>query len=199
MFFFQFQSNFVDDVTYQYTDVHPFHVDHVGGFVHARQYRYVTQQPAQTITLCITTFKESVHFLPWNIIIVDDCFQIPLDTADRCFQFVGNVLRQLAFQAHLFFFLSDIVDRNLETGILEDNTFYDKCPSVLINSNRHPLLIFTERTLLLVLVYKMDNLFQLTDCKYLFRRFQVRVGNQIAVLGKEIVDQNLLFVFREYP
>ena len=112
---------------------------------------------------------------------------------------MGNVLRQLAFQAHLFFFLSDIVDRNLETGILEDNTFYDKCPSVLINSNRHPLLIFTERTLLLVLVYKMDNLFQLTDCKDLFRRFQVRVGNQIAVLGKEIVDQNLLFVFREYP
>ena len=45
----------------------------------------------------------------------------------------------------------------------------------------------------------MDNLFQLTDCKDLFRRFQVRVGNQIAVLGKEIVDQNLFFVFREYP
>ena len=38
MFFVKLQRYFVDDVTYQHTDVYPFHVDHVGGFIHAGEY-----------------------------------------------------------------------------------------------------------------------------------------------------------------
>ena len=48
---------------------------------------------------------------------------------------MGDILGQLAFESYLFFFLGDIVDGNLKAGILEDDTFYDKCPSVLVDGN----------------------------------------------------------------
>jgi len=47
--------------------------------------------------------------------IVDDGFQISLYAwLDRGLQFMCDVLRQLAFQADLLFFLGDVVDGYLE-------------------------------------------------------------------------------------
>ena len=48
---------------------------------------------------------------------------------------MGYILSQLAFESYLFFFLGDVVDGNFKAGILEDDTFYDKCPPVLVDGN----------------------------------------------------------------
>ena len=88
---------------------------------------------------------------------------------------MGYVLCQLPFQVYLFFFLSDIIDRNLKAGILKDDTFHDKGSSVFIDCDRHSLFIFSSRTLSLVLVDEVDDLFQFADSKDFFRSFQVGV------------------------
>ena len=88
-----------------------------------------------------------------------------------------NILRQLTFQIHLFFFLGDIIDWNLEARILEDDTFDDKRASVLVDGDGHSFLILTSRTLLPVLVDKMYDIFQFTDGENFLCRFQVGIRN----------------------
>ena len=64
--------------------------------------------------LRITSLYECLHLFPGNVFIVDDGFQISLYATDRSLQFMCDVLRQLAFQADLLFFLSDVIDGYLE-------------------------------------------------------------------------------------
>ena len=111
---------------------------------------------------------------------------------------MGDILGQLAFESNLFFFLGNVVDGNLEAGILEDDTFYDKCPSILIDGDRHSFFTFSSRTFLLILIDKMNDLLQFADGKDFFCCFQVGVWNQVTVLGEKIVDKNLFFVFSKY-
>lgn len=68
-----------------------------------------------------------------DVLVVDDGFQIPLNAAYGSFQLVGDVLRELPFQAYLFFFQSDVVDGDFKTQVLEDDTFYNEYASVFIN------------------------------------------------------------------
>ena len=104
----------------------------------------------------------------------------------------------MALQTYLLFFLRDVIDRNLEAGVLKDDPFHDKGASVFVDCDGHTLFVFSPRALLLVLVDEMNDVFQFADGEYFLCRFQVRVRNQVTVLSKEVVDQNLFFVFGEY-
>ena len=45
---------------------------------------------------------------------------------------------------------------------------------------------------------EVGNLLELTDGEYLFCGLQVRVGNEVAVLGEKVIDKNFLLVFGEH-
>ena len=38
MLFVEFQRYFIDNISDQYTNIHSFHINHAGGFVHAGEY-----------------------------------------------------------------------------------------------------------------------------------------------------------------
>ena len=82
-----------------------------------------------------------------NVRVADNGFQVSLNTADGRFQLMSDVLCQLAFQAGLLFFLSNIVDGYFERHILKDNAFHGKRASVLVEVHGIPLFLFTEITL----------------------------------------------------
>ena len=81
----------------KYADVYPFHVYHVGGFVHAGQYGYVAQQAAQAVALRVAAFHEDLHLFGRDVLVVHDGFQIALYAAYGGFQLMGDVLGQLPF------------------------------------------------------------------------------------------------------
>lgn len=72
----------------------------------------------------------------------------------------------MALQTYLLFFLRDVIDRNLEAGILKDDTFHDKGASVFVDCDGHTLFVFSPRALLLVLVDEMNDVFQFADGEY---------------------------------
>ena len=45
---------------------------------------------------------------------------------------------------------------------------------------------------------EVGNLLELTDGEYLFCGLQVRVRNEVAVLGEKVIDKNFLLVFGEH-
>ena len=103
----------------------------------------------------------------WDVIVVDDGFQISLNTAYGSFQFVFDILGSLAFQAYLFFLHRHVIDAYFEAHILKDDTFYNKCFPVFIDSDRHSFFFFTGRPFR-GFVDKVGDLFQFIDCKHLF-------------------------------
>lgn len=86
-----------------------------------------------------------------------------------------------------------------KAGVLKDDTFHDKGASVFVDCDGHTLFVFSPRALLLVLVDEMNDVFQFADGEYFLCRFQVRVRNQVTVLSKEVVDQNLFLSLVNMP
>ena len=90
----------------------------------------------------------------------------------RGLQLVGNVLCQLPFQTDLFLFLSDIVDTDFKTHILEDDALHNEGLSVLVDRDGHPFLFFADGAFG-GFVDEVRYLFQFADVEYLFCRFKV--------------------------
>ena len=109
---------------------------------------------------------------------------------------VLSVLGELSLEAHLFFFLGDVVDGYLETPVLEDDALDDKDAAVLVDMDGHALFFvggpFGR------LVDEVCDALELVDGEDVLCLLQIGVGYQVAVLGEEVVHQYLLLVLGEH-
>ena len=172
-------------------DVHFRQLEHFGSFVQPVQYRNVAQQPRQPRALRVAAFEEELAFVVRQLRIADDRFEITLDTADRSFQLVRHVLRQLPFHPALFFLAGDVVDRYLIAVVEEQNAFDQENLSVLVHRDR-----FAQHFPLAVRVRdvfgeeQMDR-FQFRNVDRVFRLSYLHVGNQVRELYEQDIGQYL--------
>ena len=101
--FFQLQRYLLDDAVDQigYADVLLSDGAQAHFVVHAVEDGYFVQQADQPLRLCMTSLEELLAFFVVNLWIADQRLNVALYAADRCLQFVRDVLGQLAFQTAL--------------------------------------------------------------------------------------------------
>ena len=196
MFFFQLQTHFVDDALRQHRQVDGFFFGHIGSFLHAGQQRDVAQQMGQPVALGIASHKEGVYLFPWQFRVVHDGFQVALNAADGCLQFVCDVLGQLFLQACLLGFLGNIVDGNLEAVVLKNDTFQSEDTSVFLDVHGCPSHFLA--VLPLVLGDEAGDRGKFGHGKDFLHLAEVLVGNEVDVLLEQQVDQYFFFVLGKY-
>lgn len=107
---FHFLRTFPFYFANQLVKVHVGKVEEVSRLVHAVQNGNVLQKAGQARALRIATFEEKVPFVFREVRRIQDCLQIALYATDGGFQFMGYVLRQLAFDAVFLLLSGDVVD-----------------------------------------------------------------------------------------
>lgn len=192
MLFFHFLSAFMLDFLYQLIDIDVGQIKHGSGFIHPVQDRNILQQNRQSGTLRITALDEELPFVGGQVRIVDDCFQISLNTADRRFQFVRDVLRQLPFHPAFFLLAGNIIDRDFITVVEEHHTFNQENLSALVDGYRfpkHPFMIGA-----FVFFQEIADRREFFQVQYLFSRMNRIIRDEIGKLDVQDVRQDFLSV-----
>ena len=196
MFLFHLLGAFMLDFLYQLIDIDIGQIEHGSGFIHPVQDGNVLQQHRQSGTLRITAFDKEFLFVCRQIRVVDDCFQISLDTADRSLQFVGDILRQLSFHPAFFLLTGNIVDRDFVTVVEEHHTFNQKDLPAFIDGDRLTQDTFVGRSFMFL--QEISDRSELFQVQYFFGGVDRRVGNQIGKLNIKYVRQDFLSVVGEH-
>ena len=101
--FLQLKSCFLNYLLYgqRHVDFLEFH--HLTAVVHAVEHRYVVEQTAESFALRVASIKELRLGVFLDGGVVDDGFEIALDTCHGSLEFVGDVLCELPLQYVLLF------------------------------------------------------------------------------------------------
>ena len=146
----------------------------------------------------IATLQEELPFFGTEVRIVEYRLQIALDAADRRFQLVGDVLRELAFHSALLLLARYVVDGYLVAVVEEQDAFDEEDFSVLVDGHRFPHHLPFPVGASYVLVQELVDRPKVRHLYRLLGLMDAYVGNDIHELYEEDVGQDFPALAREH-